>query len=198
MYVRNTDKQTVFRLGVIRRLFNSRIREVGVMLHRCRGCCKGWSHTLCLMQTVGLKAIFRFVFTVYSRSTCTGCEKASQQIGLPAAIHGLLLAIVLRVLPNKTTVPPPVPPPGVPAVLDATDRGLASSRVDDPTSLAAERSDVSVFREDIDVRDASVRSWVIRGSLGDDMCIARKTFMEYEKVVLDQLKMSGIEWGKRQ
>ena len=72
------------------------------------------------------------------------------------------------------------------------------ARVDDAVDTAAEKPDVSVFREEVDVRCVSVVSWATGGSLHDDMYAARKGVMLYEKLMLQQLKISGSEWEKRE
>ena len=97
----------------------------------------------------------------------------------------MLHAIILRVLPSKCSPTTRVGPD----VAAITDGGIddRQARADDDFGSAAEKPDISIFREDVEVRCQSVISWATSGRLNDDMYVVRKKVL----IVRDRAKANG-------
>lgn len=189
-----------YRLSVLQGLFNGDVRKAGVVEHYEVGCCTSRAHTLSLMVSDGVQALFPKRFPVMSRSNWTGADAAIEAIGLPAAVHGLLAGAFCRVFPGErnagvvvNTGVAHVSGPSGPGA-DAGDRAGEEAT----TEALARQADGSMgasawelWREEAADRVQATRRWVLSDAFVDDMVFAQVQYRPQSARMLRQLSLTG-------
>ena len=208
--------------SIISSLFNRDIRKRGVVEHVCTGCCKSYHHTLYLMQTLGIKALYGERVKTYSRSNWTNAGKTFAAITGPSAILGLFECSFLRAhLKQSTGGDEPLPalvgddddepaeaitPPagtlvraGV-VVPSRAEVGLLSLEADmEPSATnSVEVKPISIWCENAEARIDLSTSWMLGGYYFSDMWICTTINKLWEAHITDQLRVSGAAWEARQ
>lgn len=211
-HIGGTASHDLYRRHMIGSLWNGDIRKRGVVEHYEKGCCASRAETLRLMCNEGMQCILGRGIAVLQRSNWTGTPEAINSIGLPTHLHGLLPAAYLRAMGGAAASAAGDP--------SQRQRGLNGDRADqagdgvnaherlggNEVGEPPDQGDdfllqpelVSVWRENAQERVESTRLWVLGGSFEDDLLLARTMYAPLEKLMLQQLALSGIKWERRQ
>ena len=193
LFASGTTKSDKWQCAVLRGLFNDDIRIQGTIIHNCTGCCADYDHTLELCQTIGVRALLPRRIPVLTRDNWDGQAKPMDSVGLPASVHGVFVAAFLR------TLAPQKPLDDASAAAIRGQLGNTGGDGDGGARTPAEaRETISVWREDEDSRARGARSWVLSGTLADDIIIGRCGLNPAFKMLMQQLKLTGSAWEIKQ
>ena len=193
--------------GVARSLWNGDIRKRGRVEHYENGCCKSFQHTLWLMCNVGMQCLCGTGIPVLQRSNWTGTSGCLNQIGLPSHVHGILPAAHLRAIVLKPSSSKRASVAAANEDAPARDEAAAANGEDDAERVAAVGGDgqgvdtadiVSVWRQDEEERVRGTHEWLQSGCFEDDVLVARAQYGPTERMMLNQLAVSGVAWERKQ
>jgi len=140
---------------------------------------------------------------VFRRNNWTGTGAALDDIGLVSVVHQLLATVYMRVhpLPRKTRQL---------AATEEVDQAEAEeSEAEDWVGTAAgqeggpkdenDAEDPSrIWQEERQQQVATTQVWLAAGTVQDDIFIARTVHKPVEAYILDQLRITGVEWEHKQ
>ena len=183
---------------LIRSLFNGRIHRAGVVEHVETGCCSSPRHTLTLMITKGVDALFPRSYGIWNRADWTGSSDVLKRIGLPTSVHSIFQATVVTILKKEMMHRPQD------QVLQVTDGAPEQAHPDDISCMTSgadltKEMDVngvpcSLFAESRPFQVQATRDWLLQGTMGLDIAVVTIVATEFDRLMLRGLKLGTKTW----
>ena len=209
LYLGGTTPGDRYRRHILENLFNGDWRVEGKVQYYDNGQITGGRRAVeRSLYTYGVRALLPRTLRVLSRNNWTGTGRSLDDIGLVLVVHSLLKAAYFRMHSVEEDAPEPAAEANnvVPPV--ARPLQIVDGDVEDWVSgdgLGAGSSEVKQFLEVSSLwhlerveHVKNSREWMRSGCMFDDLLIARKTFAPQEALILDQLRVTGSEWERKE
>ena len=198
---------------VLRALFNGDWRSVAVVHHQTGDIPGGDAAVLRAFQLWGVPALLPRSLKVFARNNWTGSGAALGDIGLVVSCHGLLQAAFFLAFPER-------PQRGIPRAAAAAAAALPPAADDDEgqpgdaaaggdsgdenwggveePAIAPDLLTASDMKKQREAQVRGTRTWLRSGTCCDDLVKSKMIQRTSEKLILSQLRVTGIEWELRE